>query len=235
MDTCIENNKRIALGWKYMPGIYIPGICRCLVYGGHIPGKFHTYDTIRIPDVVRLSINFMAVCRILRLKFCPAESADFADSICRYTSACTLRFIHLPLLPEALAPSPCLAAAGCSATTGGLGAVTPSAAAGTGTGVGFRESDPAQNAEENSRALWRNNVWWSWAGDARRHRESWGSPCRLRSESGSRRGYRGVGDSVVVVEASWMDIYWNAETALAEASSCLMLLNLRFAHETEGI
>ncbi len=55
----------------------------------------------------------------MRLKFRPAERADFADSACRYTSSCTSRFIHLPPLPEALAPSPFLAAGGSSAAAGG--------------------------------------------------------------------------------------------------------------------
>jgi hypothetical protein len=73
---------------------------------------------------------------ILRLKFCPAESADFADSAGRYTNACTNRFIHLLPLPEALAPFSCFAAAGCSAAAGGSGAAAgTSAAAGVGTGV----------------------------------------------------------------------------------------------------
>jgi hypothetical protein len=80
------------------------------------------------------------------VKFCPAESAEFADSAGRYNNACTNRLIHLLPLQEALAPFPGLAAAGCSAAAGGSGAVAPSAAAGTGTGVGARESDPARDA-----------------------------------------------------------------------------------------
>ncbi len=69
-------------------------------------------------------------CWILRLKFRPAESADFTDSAGRYTNACTNRFIHSPPLPAALAPFAGLAEAGCSAAAGGSGAIAPSAAAG---------------------------------------------------------------------------------------------------------
>jgi hypothetical protein len=66
----------------------------------------------------------------LRLKFRPAESADFADSAGRYTNACTNRFLHSPPLPAALAPFAGLAEACCSAAAGGSGAIAPSAAAG---------------------------------------------------------------------------------------------------------
>ncbi len=33
-----------------MLALYIPGICRFLVYGSHVPGICHTYYTIQIPD-----------------------------------------------------------------------------------------------------------------------------------------------------------------------------------------
>ncbi len=102
---------------------------------------------------------------ILRLKFRPAESADFADSADRYTNACTNRIIHSPSLPAALAPFAGLAEAGCSAAAGGSGAVDPSAPAG----------GSAPDGEESGRALWRKGIRWSWAGDVCRHRE----PCYL--------------------------------------------------------
>ncbi len=81
----------------------------------------------------------------MRLKFCPAESADFADSAGRYTNACTNRYIHSPPLPAALAPFAGLAEAGCSVAAGGSGAVTPaSQRLSRCRRVGARKSDPAQ-------------------------------------------------------------------------------------------
>ncbi len=52
-----------------------------------------------------------------------------------------------------MAPFPDLATAGCSAAAGGSGAVAPSATGSTGTGVGARESDPAQDAEGRAAEL----------------------------------------------------------------------------------
>jgi hypothetical protein len=71
-------------------------------------------------------------CWILLLNFCPAESADFADSAAD-------KPMHAQ--PSALICHPCmrpspflgLATAGYSAAAGGSGAVAPSAAAGAGT------------------------------------------------------------------------------------------------------
>jgi hypothetical protein len=93
----------------------------------------HVFSYVLIPCwniLVRLSTYFTADLLDLRLKFRPAESADFADSAGRYTNACTNRFIHSPPLPAALAPFAGFAEAGCSAAAGGSGAIAPSAAAG---------------------------------------------------------------------------------------------------------
>ncbi len=51
MNTCTETIGKLAFVIK----VYsrnIPGICRFLVYHdvGHIPGIYHTYDTMQIPD-----------------------------------------------------------------------------------------------------------------------------------------------------------------------------------------
>jgi hypothetical protein len=90
------------------------------------PNLSHLSQWSKFPDGVHTA---RLTCWILRLKFRPAESTDFADSAGRYINACTNRFIRSPPLPAALAPFAGLAEAGCSAAAGGSGAIAPSAAA----------------------------------------------------------------------------------------------------------
>ena len=74
MDTCIETIEKLA----FVMEVYsrnIPGICKFLVYGRHIPSIFQTYDSIqtRIPAVIRVTITLSPPC-ITSLMMRPDQS-----------------------------------------------------------------------------------------------------------------------------------------------------------------